>query len=392
MIALLRNAFATREALMSGRDATIDALAQRLGVKRDYLSAHKRRQGARGVLVGGNRFSRGALYTLLQNPIYRGEIAHQGKIFPGQHEAIIDAGLWQLVQEKLASGRQSRALGEAAQESSLLAGLIVDGDGQRMTPTHAVKKGRRYRYYVSTALITGTRLHHETGLRVPAGDVEALILARLRAFFASEQDVGDALSYFDLDAATLRLALAKAAELSGSWAALPSIKIRELVRSIVERVCVRVDEVAVSLNKKEIAKVLLGEARELSGVDREAIELRAEAKLRRAGKGIRLIVGGGRAAKPDGQMIALLRNAYATRDALMSGRDATIDALAQRLGVKRDYLSAQMRLTYLAPAIVKDLFEGRWPEAFTAARLVSLCKDLPHDWQLQRTVLGLEIR
>ncbi len=91
-------------------------------------------------------------------------------------------------------------------------------------------------------------------------------------------------------------------------------------------------------------------------------------------------------------MIALLRNAYATRDALMSGRDATIDALAQRLGVKRDYLSAHMRLTYLAPGIVKDLFEGRQPEALTAARLVSLCKDLPHDWQLQRAALGIETR
>ena len=91
-------------------------------------------------------------------------------------------------------------------------------------------------------------------------------------------------------------------------------------------------------------------------------------------------------------MVALLRNAFATRDALMSGRDATIDALAQRLGVKRDYLSAHMRLTYLAPGIVKDLFDGRQPEALTAARLVSLCKDLPHDWQLQRAALGLETR
>jgi hypothetical protein len=96
--------------------------------------------------------------------------------------------------------------------------------------------------------------------------------------------------------------------------------------------------------------------------------------------------------KLDRQMIALLRNACATRDALMSGRDATIDALAQRLGVKRDYLSAHMRLTYLAPGIVKDLFEGRQPEALTAAGLVSLCRDLPHDWQLQRAVLGFETR
>jgi hypothetical protein len=91
-------------------------------------------------------------------------------------------------------------------------------------------------------------------------------------------------------------------------------------------------------------------------------------------------------------MIALLRNAYATREALMSGRDATIDALAQRLGVKRDYLSAHMRLTYLAPGIVKDLFEGRQPETLTAARLIAICKDLSHDWLLQRGFLGLETR
>ena len=63
----------------------------------------KRREGAGGVLAGGNRFSRGALYTLLQNPVYRGEIGHQGKVYPGQHEPIVEAEHWKLVQEKLAS-------------------------------------------------------------------------------------------------------------------------------------------------------------------------------------------------------------------------------------------------------------------------------------------------
>jgi len=353
----------------------------------------KRRQGAGGVLAGGNRFSRGALYTLLQNPIYRGQIGHQGKVYPGQHEAIVEAEHWKLVQEKLAGNRQARALGATAEEPSLLAGLIVDGEGQRMTPTHAVKKGRRYRYYVSTALITEARSLHTKGLRVPAGDVEALVLDRLQKFLASEQDVSEALSIIDVDAATLRSALANAVELSSRWAALPSVKVRELVRTIVERVCVRVDEVVVSVDRQAIAKTLLGEwYRQPPEEHPDAIKIRAEAKLRRAGKGVRLIVGGGRAAKPDGQMITLLRNAYATRNALMSGRDATIDALAQRLGVKRDYLSAHMRLTYLAPGIVKDLFEGCQPEPLTAARLVSLCKDLPHDWQLQRAALGFETR
>ena len=91
-------------------------------------------------------------------------------------------------------------------------------------------------------------------------------------------------------------------------------------------------------------------------------------------------------------MLALLRDAHATRNALMPGRDETIDAMAQRLGVKRDYLSAHMRLTYLATDIVRALVEGRYPEALTPARVLAACRDLPHDWQLQRAVLGFETR
>ena len=91
-------------------------------------------------------------------------------------------------------------------------------------------------------------------------------------------------------------------------------------------------------------------------------------------------------------MIALLRDAHATRDALLSGRDETIDAMSQRLGINRDILSAQMRLTYLAPDIVRALVLGQPAERLTPAGLLSLCKDLPHDWKDQHAVLGLETR
>ena len=353
----------------------------------------KRREGAGGVLAGGNRFSRGALYTLLQNHIYCGGIAHQGKVYPGQHEAIVEPQLWQLVQEKLASNRQSRALGETAQEPSLLAGLIVDGEGNRMTPTHAVKKGRRYRYYVSTPLITGTRSDHAKGWRVPAGDVEGLVLDRLRAFFASEQNVGEALSRFDLDASAIRSAMAKTSQLAEAWTSLHSIKLRELVRSIVETIKVDDDEIVASLKRREVAAMLLGDRCDVPE-DRQldAIDLRIEAKLRRVSKGIRLMIGGGIAEKPDGQMIGLLRDAHAPRDGLLTDRDETIDAMAQQLGVKRNYLSAHMRATYLAPDIVRALASGRYPPELTPTRLLSLCKDLPHDWLLQRAAFGLETR
>jgi site-specific DNA recombinase len=55
------------------------------------------REGAGGRLAGGNRFSRGALYLMLQNRIYRGDIVHQGEAYPGQHEAILDPEVWQIV-------------------------------------------------------------------------------------------------------------------------------------------------------------------------------------------------------------------------------------------------------------------------------------------------------
>jgi site-specific DNA recombinase len=141
----------------------------------------KRREGAGGRLSGGQQFSRGAIYLMLQNRIYRGEILNQGSAYPGQHEAIIDPELWQIVQDKLAANRHERLLAVGAAAPSLLAGLIVDADGNPMTPTHATKKAKRYRYYVSLPLLPGDR---------PAGDIEGLVLDRLRAFDGARPPYG----------------------------------------------------------------------------------------------------------------------------------------------------------------------------------------------------------
>ena len=116
-----------------GSVALLKAELDRLGV------VSKRREGAGGCLAGGKPFSRGALYLLLQNRIYRGEITHQDAAYPGQHDAIIDAELWRIVQDKLATNRRERSLAAGAEAPSLLAGLIFDADGDRMTPTHAAK-------------------------------------------------------------------------------------------------------------------------------------------------------------------------------------------------------------------------------------------------------------
>ena len=87
-----------------------------------------------GRVTGGKPINRGALYYLLRNRIYRGQIVHNDKAYPGEHEAIIDRELWDAVQATLTGNTRG------SRRPSLLTGLLVDEQGEGLTPTHAVKK------------------------------------------------------------------------------------------------------------------------------------------------------------------------------------------------------------------------------------------------------------
>jgi site-specific DNA recombinase len=112
------------------------------------------------------------------------------------------------------------------------------------------------------------------------------------------------------------------------------------------------------------------------------------AQFRRAGKGVRLVIGNGAAKAIDDGLASLIARAMATRNMLLAGRDDSIDAMALRLGVRRDYLAVLVRLSYLFPEIVRAILVGQQPIELTPTRLVALSRNLPHDWQEQRRLLG----
>jgi site-specific DNA recombinase len=368
-----------------GSVALLKAELERAGI------VSKRREGASGQLSGGKRFSRGALYLMLQNRLYRGEVAHNENIYPGQHEAIIEPELWQAVQDRLAANRCERSMAVGAEAPSLLSGLIVDADGARLSPTHAVKKGRRYRYYVSTALITGSRSEHPRGRRIPAGDLEALVLVRLRAFFASDAEISDAIAPLDLDSATQRTVLDRSAKLAERWTTLASLELRELVRSLVQQIQIGEAKISVWLTRAAIVSSVIPNApQKLSDYSPpiEPLVLSITATLRRAGKGVRLVIGNGAAKAIDAGLASLIARAMATRNMFLVGRDDSIDAMALRLGVRRDYLAVLVRLSYLSPEIVRAMLVGQQPIELTPTRLVALSRNLPHDWQEQWRLLG----
>jgi site-specific DNA recombinase len=147
----------------------------------------KRREGTNGSTTGGIRFGVGPLAHLLRNRFYIGDVVYHDKVHPGQHEPIVDEALFEAVQGKLAAGAAARSL-RLRSSPAILAGRIFDDRGNRMTPTHTNKRGARYRYYVSHALLQ--KRSHEAGIvpRVPAPEVESVVLKALREHFGANED------------------------------------------------------------------------------------------------------------------------------------------------------------------------------------------------------------
>ena len=132
-----------------------------------------------GKKVGGILFSRGPLAHLLRNRFYIGEVAFKGEILAGEQLAIVDRNLFDAVQAKLDEQLNNHNAARMKSEA-LLAGRIFDDRGNRMSPSHARKRGIKYRYYLSAALIQGRAERAGSIRRVPAVEVEALVLKSVR--------------------------------------------------------------------------------------------------------------------------------------------------------------------------------------------------------------------
>ena len=145
----------------------------------------KLRPLSNGRTIGGIPFTRGSLAAFLRNRFYIGEVRYKGEVFPGEQTAILDRALFEAVQTKLDQQRTNHAK-DRQQSQSLLMGRIFDDRGNRMTPSHAVKNAVRYRYYISSVLMQGQPAKAGKLNRVPATEIEKLILSTLRKHLASE--------------------------------------------------------------------------------------------------------------------------------------------------------------------------------------------------------------
>ena len=335
---------------------------------------------------------------MLQNRVYRGEVRHKGNVYPGEHEAIIDLPLWDAVQTQLAENRVQRASGSNADHPSLLAGLAYEGSSQtRLMPTHAVKAGKRYRYYVSQTLISAPRSSSPSGRRVPASDLEQLVIGRLRRFLADEAAVHAALQSAVPDAAGRRRLLDRASDLDRNWAKLSMTEVRQMLRAILSRVSLHADRIDLRVRPGCLLDLLTArpEAQPLESslgkADASELVLSVQASLRRAGKGIAMVIGADPAATSiaDQAMMRLILRARSMWEKVQRGEVAGLRELATQEGISGSYASRLIRLAFLAPDILTAIMNGRHPAGLSAAGLLQECRrGLPLDWQHQRDAFG----
>ena len=128
-----------------------------------------------GKTFGGVALTRGRIYHLLANPVYLGEVRHKRRSYPGQHAAIIDRATFEAVNLRLkANASRVKAQTSGATHAPLV-GKLTDETGQRLTPSHAVRRGKRYCYYVSRRLVAGSGKSDSRGWRLPAAALEGAV-------------------------------------------------------------------------------------------------------------------------------------------------------------------------------------------------------------------------
>jgi site-specific DNA recombinase len=348
-----------------------------------------------GRRTGGGPLARGALYLMLQNRIYRGEIVHKENSYPGEHEAIIDEVLWAEVQRQLAANRFERATGASASRVSLLAGLIYDDTGARMTPTHANKKGTRYRYYVSPGLVRGTRRQAPRGRRVPAADLERLVEERLTRFFGNEAEVFGAIESSVGDVNECSDIVAQGADLARRWHEIAPTGRRAILATLVDRIDLLRETLEIRILPLRLPAVLRGETgpRDLlrtPDANDPTITFTVPARLKRTGMETRLLIDGADGSSrrnPDYSLHRLLARAYRYNDMVMRSDGKTMTQLAAEAGVVRSYFTRILRLSFLAPEIVKAILRDRHPLELSAKRLANEFR-LPIEWGEQRALLG----
>ncbi|MCL6286137.1 recombinase family protein [Ruegeria sp. 2012CJ41-6] len=312
----------------------------------------RRRERPGGRVTGGTFFDRGHIHHLLSNPIYAGRIRHKGQVYAGQHPAIIDPTVWTHVQQLLTDrAARERGVKQKAKRSAL-AGKLYDETGDRLTPTHSRKNGKRLRYYISGRLVTDRNQKHPDAWRLPADQLESLLAEVVRQHLSRPNAVASMAR--DMSATEI----ASATEL------LRDCQSVRKCLGLIARADIRQGTLTVQLNIQVLAGMI--ECR-VDQVDTEDLTIEAPFRMRRRGVELKLHLGD---APPEIDQ-TLVRNIIKARQWLAMITDGrTFSEIAEEEGTSKRRVQDVVDLAMLAPDVLEAIATGEQPAGLTTDYLI----------------------
>jgi site-specific DNA recombinase len=292
------------------------------------------------------------------------------------------------VQTMLAKNNRGRKDAVRSKTPALLAGLLQDPEGNRFTPSHTLKAGRRYRYYVSQPKIENSEAETKA-IRLPAHDVERQVALRLQSFLQSNPTVMSELGFPSDSPARTKELIAAATKHSEATD-------RDFLTKVVQRVIVYPDRLELEISKNTLRSVLMGSraepiklADEQEQASVELLRLDVRAQLRRHGGEMRLVIPpdipGHVKPPPISSLLKAIARGHQWHEWIMNGEVSSMVAIANRLGLTERYVGRILECAFLAPDIVEAILDGRQPTDLTFQKLT---RQLPLSWVEQRQQLG----
>lgn len=347
----------------------------------------KTRVSKNGTRSGGRPFSRGALYELLANPIYIGEIRHKKVRHPGQHEAIMDRQTWEEVQRRLRDQTARDGIPKIKAAGNVLAGRLFDEKGEPLYATGAKgRHGGHYRYYVSRELVRGggSSLGTEKGWRLAAPELEQSVVVSARGILNDQAAIATTLQEAGVSSAEIHSVLKAAEARSALLESGPQVA--PTIAELVKRVDIRKNGIEISMNLESLLPHDSVVRRAPSLMFTRFVPL----QMKRRGVAMRLVISGGVSTrKTDPTLLKAVARGHKWFNELVSGRAIFTREIAARERVNERFVRRLMHLAFLSPAIVQAIAEGRQPADLTGEAL-SRGIDIPVDWSKQGTALGFE--
>ena len=347
----------------------------------------KRRIIRNGPEVGGNSFTWHPLHSILTNPLYAGMIRHKGQIYKGRHVAIIDPSQFEKVQEVVRRVAEQEKAKRDKAYPSLLRGIIFDMGGERICPFHTNKATKRYRYYVTSSLIsrvTRRKLkNHRYKMRFPALELDKFVVGLLSRHLRDRDWVTSNVPTASRLHATLRGAQALASELEGQLS-----RNTNLIRELVQRIEIDKTTIRLLLSRTWLYEHLdIRLPRGAPSFASSSIEVTFIGHNIRSGNDVKVVLERpGAPAASDHRLVREVLRAIRWFNELASGKHASIQELAGAESCCPTLITDRVRLAFLAPDIVEAILEGSQPTSMTVASLKRACP-LPYSWEEQRKLL-----